>query len=208
MNITDQQLEQGGLNIYTTLDPRAQKAAEEAVSEGMDSKSELETALVSIDPRNGHIKAMVGGKNYRENQYNHALAKTRQPGSSFKPIMYLTAIASKEMTSTSVFNSQPTLFHYDNNRKTYQPSNFGDKYLGEIPMREAIAASDNIYAVNTIMKIGPDKVADMAKKWASRVRWSLSLRWPWAPRPSARWKWPPLMPSWLTAASESPLSPC
>ena len=68
--------------------------------------------------------------------------------------MYLTAIASKEMTSTSVFNSQPTLFHYDNNRKTYQPSNFGDKYLGEIPMREAIAASDNIYAVNTIMKIG------------------------------------------------------
>ena len=69
----------GGLNIYTTLDPRAQKATEEAVSEGMDSKSELETALVSIDPRNGHIKAMVGGKNYRENQYNHALAKTRRP---------------------------------------------------------------------------------------------------------------------------------
>ncbi|AWP30229.1 transglycosylase domain-containing protein [Paenibacillus sp. Cedars] len=164
LNMTEKQLEQGGLNIYTTLDPQAQKAAEEAVAEGMDSKSELETALVSIDPRTGHIKAMVGGKNYRENQYNHALAKTRQPGSAFKPIMYLTAIASKEMTSTSVFNSQPTLFHYDNNRKTYQPSNFGDKYLGEIPMREAIAASDNIYAVNTIMQIGPDKVADMAKK--------------------------------------------
>lgn len=164
LNITEEQLEQGGLNIYTTLDPRAQQAAEEAVASGMDSKSELETALVSIDPRNGHIKAMVGGKNYRENQYNHALAKTRQPGSSFKPIMYLTAINSKEMTSTTVFNSQPTLFHYDNNRKTYQPSNFGGKYLGEIPMREAIAASDNIYAVNTIMQLGPDKVVDMAKK--------------------------------------------
>ncbi|GAB6928086.1 PBP1A family penicillin-binding protein [Paenibacillus sp. JCM 10914] len=163
LNITEKQLEQGGLNIYTTLDPRAQQAAEEAVAAGMDITSELETGLVSIDPRNGHIKAMVGGKNYRHSQFNHVLATTRQPGSAFKPIMYLTAIASKEMTSRSVFNSQPTLFHYDDNRKTYQPSNFGDKYLGEIPMREAIAASDNIYAVNTIMQIGPEKVAGMAK---------------------------------------------
>ena len=56
------------------------------------------------------------------------------------------------------------MFHYDNNRKTYQPRNFGDKYLGEINMRQAIAASDNIYAVNTIMKIGADKVSEMAGK--------------------------------------------
>lgn len=164
LDITEAQLEKGGLNIYTTLDPQAQKAAEEAVAKEMDSKSELETALVSIDPRNGHIKAMVGGKNYRTNQYNHALAKTRQPGSTFKPIMYLTAIASHQMTGITMFNSEPTLFHYDNNRKTYQPNNFGDKYLGEINMRQAIAASDNIYAVNTIMQIGPDQVTDMAKK--------------------------------------------
>ncbi|MGG1878614.1 PBP1A family penicillin-binding protein [Paenibacillus cisolokensis] len=164
LKITEKQLEEGGLNIYTTLDPQAQQAAEEAVAKEMENSGELETALVSIDPRNGHIKAMVGGKDYRQNQYNHALATTRQPGSSFKPIMYLTAIASGEMTSTTMFNSQPTLFHYDNNRKTYQPSNFGDKYLGEIAMRQAIAASDNIYAVNTIMQLGADKVADMARK--------------------------------------------
>lgn len=68
------------------------------------------------------------------------------------------------MTGLSVFNSQPTMFRYDNNRKTYQPRNFGDKYLGEINMRQAIAASDNIYAVNTIMKIGADKVSEMAAK--------------------------------------------
>lgn len=163
MNITEKQLEEGGLNIYTTLDPQAQQAAEEAVAKEMENSGELETALVSIDPRSGHIKAMVGGKDYRNNQYNHALATTRQPGSSFKPIMYLTAIASGEMTSTTMFNSQPTLFHYDSNRKTYRPSNFGDKYLGEIAMRQAIAASDNIYAVNTIMQIGADKVAEMAR---------------------------------------------
>ena len=162
LHISSDELELGGLNVYTTLDPDMQQAAEDAVDKEMDAGSELETALVSIDPRTGYIKAMVGGKNYRTNQFNHALATTRQPGSSFKPIMYLTALSSKTMTGLSVFNSQPTLFHYDNNRKTYQPKNFGDKYLGEINMRQAIAASDNIYAVNTIMKIGADKVAEMA----------------------------------------------
>ncbi|AIQ44573.1 carboxypeptidase [Paenibacillus sp. FSL R7-0273] len=164
LGISSDELELGGLEVYTTLDPDMQQAAEEAVDKGMDSSSELETALVSIDPRTGYIKAMVGGKNYRSNQFNHALATTRQPGSSFKPIMYLTALSSRQMTGLSVFNSQPTLFHYDNNRKTYQPKNFGDKYLGEINMRQAIAASDNIYAVNTIMAIGADKVADMAAR--------------------------------------------
>ncbi|OKP75281.1 carboxypeptidase [Paenibacillus sp. P3E] len=164
LHISSEELDQGGLNVYTTLDPDMQQAAEEAVDKGMDSASDLETALVSIDPRTGYIKAMVGGKNYRTNQFNHALATTRQPGSSFKPIMYLTALSSKTMTGLSVFNSQPTLFHYDHDRKTYQPKNFGDKYLGEINMRQAIAASDNIYAVNTIMKVGADKVAAMAAK--------------------------------------------
>lgn len=164
LHITSDELEQGGLNVYTTLDPDMQRAAENAVEKEMDAESELETALVSVDPRNGYLKAMVGGKNYRTNQFNHALTSTRQPGSSFKPIMYLTALASKTMTGLSVFNSQPTLFHYDNNRKTYQPRNFGDKYLGEINMRQAIAASDNIYAVNTIMKVGADKVVELAGK--------------------------------------------
>ncbi|WP_379137548.1 transglycosylase domain-containing protein [Paenibacillus sp. sgz500958] len=164
LNITADELDQGGLSIYTTLDPDIQRAAENAVHDGMDAEDELETALVSIDPRTGYLKAMVGGKNYRNNQFNHALASTRQPGSSFKPIMYLAALSSKTMTPLSAFNSQPTLFHYDNNRKTYQPRNFGDKYLGEINMRQAIAASDNIYAVNTIMKVGADKVAEMAAK--------------------------------------------
>lgn len=164
LGISEAMLDHGGLNIYTTLDLRVQKAAEMAVVKGMDAKSELETALVSIDPRTGYIKAMVGGKNYRTNQINHVLTTTRQPGSAFKPIMYLAALESKQLTSASIFNSQPTLFHYDNDRKTYKPGNFGDKYLGEIDLRQAIAASDNIYAVNTIMKISPEQVVNMAQK--------------------------------------------
>ncbi|AOK90740.1 transglycosylase domain-containing protein [Paenibacillus polymyxa] len=164
LGISEGVLEHGGLSIYTTLDMHMQQAAEAAVNEGMKNSNGLETALISMDPRNGHVKAMVGGTNYVGNQYNHALATTRQPGSAFKPIMYLSALDSGELTSTSKFESRPTLFHYDNNRKTYKPKNFGDKYLGEIDLRRAIAASDNIYAVSTILKVGTDKVMDLASK--------------------------------------------
>lgn len=157
-------LEHGGLTIYTTLDMDAQRAAETAVAANIDSGSELETALISIDPRNGYIKALVGGTNYIRNQYNHVFSQTRQPGSSFKPIMYLAALSSHKLTEASQFNSQPTLFHYDNNHKTYSPKNFGEKYLGDIDMRQAIASSDNIYAVNTMLHVGPEQVIELARK--------------------------------------------
>lgn len=157
-------LENGGLKIYTTLDMETQKAAELAVASELKDSPELEAALISIDPRSGHIKALVGGVNYVRSQYNHVFATTRQPGSTFKPIMYLSALSSRKMTSASKFSSQPTLFHYDNNRKTYSPKNFGDKYLGEIDMRQAIAASDNIYAVNTILTVGADQVIELGRK--------------------------------------------
>lgn len=157
-------LENGGLKIYTTLDMETQKAAELAVASELKDSPELEAALISIDPRSGHIKALVGGVNYVRSQYNHVFVTTRQPGSTFKPIMYLSALSSRKMTSASKFSSQPTLFHYDNNRKTYSPKNFGDKYLGEIDMRQAIAASDNIYAVNTILTVGADQVIELGRK--------------------------------------------
>lgn len=164
LGIDSAKLEHGGLNIYTTLDMKMQEAAEETVASGMDNESDLEVGLVSIDPRNGYVKAMVGGTDYNSSQYNHALADNRQPASSFKPIMYLTAISSKQMTAISKIDSKPTVFKYDNDRKTYEPKNFGDKYLGPIDMRKAISVSDNIYAVSTLMQIGTDPVIDMAKK--------------------------------------------
>ncbi|WP_249043441.1 transglycosylase domain-containing protein [Paenibacillus faecis] len=164
LGIDESLLEHGGLRIYSTLDMTAQQAAETAVASELAGSPELEGALVSIDPRTGEIKALVGGRNYTESQYNHAFATTRQPGSSFKPIMYLSALASGKLTSASKFSSEPTLFHYDDNRKTYSPRNFGDKYLGDIDMRQAIAASDNIYAVNTILTIGAEQVIELGRK--------------------------------------------
>ena len=164
LGIDSAKLEHGGLNIYTTLDMQMQEAAEETVANRMDTDSDLEVGLVSIDPRNGYVKAMVGGTDYNSSKYNHALADNRQPASSFKPIMYLAAISSKQLTAISKFDSIPTAFKYDNDRKTYEPKNFGDKYLGPIDMRKAISVSDNIYAVSTLMQIGTDPIIEMAKK--------------------------------------------
>ena len=192
LGISLERLANEGLHVYTTLDPRIQRAAQSAINSILDEKSELETALVSIDPRNGHIKAMLGGKNYRKNQYNRALATNRQPGSSFKPIMYLAALESEKLTSASVYDSQPTLFHYDKNKKTYQPGNFSNKYFGKINMRQAIASSDNIYAVNTIMTLGIDRVIHMAR--------SMGITSPLDPVPSLALGTSPISPLEMASA--------
>nr|WP_116192460.1 PBP1A family penicillin-binding protein [Paenibacillus taihuensis] len=165
LGIDERTLSEGGIRIFTTLDPVAQHAAEEAVANGIPEDSQQQAALISIDPRTGYIKAMVGGRDYKTNQYNRVFAKTRQPGSSFKPILYLTALQQGVMTPMSKFKSAPTIFTYDEGRKTYSPSNYNSKYVGDyIDMRQAIASSDNIYAVNSIMTVGPEKVIDMAHK--------------------------------------------
>lgn len=165
LGIDEQLLYEGGVTIYTTLDYDMQKIAEEQVASGFPSDSEQQAALVAIDPRNGHIKAMVGGRSYENNQYNRAIATTRQPGSTFKPILYTAALGQHALTAQSVFMSEPTVFTYDNGRKTYEPQNYGDKYVNDyITMRQAIASSDNIYAVNTIMQVGPEAVIESARK--------------------------------------------
>ncbi|MFS1511204.1 transglycosylase domain-containing protein [Chengkuizengella sp. SCS-71B] len=163
-NINEEDFNQGGYQIYTTLDTNAQKIAEEIVVEKMKGKDELQVALISIDPRNGYVKALVGGSNYEKNQYNRVFANTRQPGSAFKPILYLTALQLNELSAVSQFKSEPTAFSYDDGKKSYMPSNFGDKYPHDyIDLRQAIAESDNIYAVHTIMQIGAENVISTAR---------------------------------------------
>ncbi|RJE86015.1 PBP1A family penicillin-binding protein [Paenibacillus sp. 1011MAR3C5] len=164
-------LNEGGITIYTTLDQEAQAAAEESIKQIMPSGSEQQAALIAIDPRTGYIKAMVGGRDYAKNQYNRVFASTRQPGSAFKPFLYLSALQSGFMSPVTRFKSEPTVFSYDEGRKTYEPHNYGDKYAEDyIDMRTAISGSDNIYAVNTIMTVGADKVIETARKLGVRSR--------------------------------------
>ncbi|UHA75249.1 transglycosylase domain-containing protein [Paenibacillus sp. 481] len=164
LGISEQVVDAGGLRVWTTLDKRAQQAAEEAIVKQLPAQGELQAALVSIDPRNGDIRAMVGGHNYPANQYNRAVASKRQPGSSFKPLVYLAALEKRAITPATHFVSAPTSFMYDEGRKVYRPSNYGSKYHGDIDLRQAIAASDNIYAVSTMMQIGPTQVVSLAQR--------------------------------------------
>ncbi|MCI3926829.1 penicillin-binding protein [Paenibacillus sp. TRM 82003] len=165
LGIDEQLYDSGGLRIYTTLDLHAQANAEAAVAKYLQPHEELQAALVSIDPRSGHIQAMVGGRDYTESQYNRAFATTRQPGSSFKPILYLTALQQEGFTAATRFKSEPTVFTYDDGRNTYAPQNYADKYPNKfIDLRYAISKSDNIYAVNTIMQVGAQPVIDTARK--------------------------------------------
>ncbi|MFG0215065.1 transglycosylase domain-containing protein [Brevibacillus porteri] len=162
-DIDEEKFIHGGLKIHTTLDPVVQKKAEDIVASVLPKNNpNLQVALVAMDPTTGYIKAMVGGRDYKMSQFNRVLGK-RQPGSSFKPIMYLSALQNG-YTPLTLIKSEPTVFTYDNN-KQYIPGNFGGKYANAlINMREAIKTSDNIYAVKTIDFLGPQKVVDQAKQ--------------------------------------------
>jgi len=160
--ISEEMFVRGGLKIYTTLDHKMQKKAEEAVAKYLPKENkELQTALVAIDPNTGEVKAMVGGRDYQESQYNRVFSQ-RQPGSSFKPILYLAALQNG-FTPLTMMKSEPTVFSYDNG-KEYIPKNFGERYAHDyISLQHAIATSDNIYAVKTIEQITPEKVIEQAK---------------------------------------------
>jgi penicillin-binding protein 2D len=156
----------GGLKIYTTLNAQMQQAAEQSVSRYTKKVDGLQSALISVDPHTGEIKAMVGGKDYSSSQFNRAFAR-RQPGSSFKPILYLSALENGFTPLTRIM-SKPTAFLFHG--QEYRPSNFRGHYANRpITLREAIARSDNIYAVSPLMKIGLQKEIDMARRLGIRA---------------------------------------
>lgn len=163
LGVTEDAFAVGGYRVYTTLDSRMQKVAEETLASQLNQNDDLQAALIAIDPRSGHVKAMVGGKRYDVNQFNRVFASNRQPGSTFKPFVYLAALE-RGFTALTKYRSEPTTFTYDNGRQTYTPSNFGGKYFGAIDMREAIARSDNMFAVHTALDVGPDQVVQLAQR--------------------------------------------
>lgn len=193
LGIDEKLLFEGGVTIYTTLDTAMQEIAERKVQEGLLADSEQQAALIAIDPRNGHIKAMVGGKSYQDNQYNRTLATTRQPGSTFKPFVYLTALKDRKLTTTSTFMSESTTFTYDEGRKIYEPQNFGNKYANDyITLRKAIASSDNIFAVKSLMAIGAESIIETAKE--------LGISTPMEPVPSLALGTYPISPLEMASA--------
>ena len=155
-------LETGGLKVYTSLDMEAQKELEETVKNTMPD-SELETASVMVNPNNGRVIALVGGKDYSKSEFNRAVDAKRQVGSTMKAFLYYAALENG-FTASTTFTSEETTFTFDND-KTYSPQNNNSTYGNKpISMATAIAYSENIYAVKTHMFLGEDTLVNMAKR--------------------------------------------
>jgi penicillin-binding protein 1A len=157
--ISKKELAQGGLTVETTLNPQWQDLAEEVVQSTVRNNrgSFSQAALVSIDPRSGAIRAMVGGKDFEKNQFNRVVQAKRQPGSTFKPILYTTAIAGG-ISPDKTYVDAP--FQVDN----YKPKNAGKSFKGSISMRGALTNSINIVAIKILIDTGFQPVMDLAHK--------------------------------------------
>lgn len=140
-----------GLRVHTSLDLEMQKIAEEIFS-----SQDQQGALVALNPRDGTVLALVGGRNYIESQFNRAVNARRQPGSVFKPIIYAAAIKQGWQVNTIV-EDIPREY------SGYKPDNHGEAYWGPVTMKHAIALSLNNAAVWTLNEIGISTVFDFAK---------------------------------------------
>ncbi|MBP3460864.1 MAG: penicillin-binding protein [Bacilli bacterium] len=155
-------LETGGLKIYTTLDNKTQDLINSTVKKYLKD-SDLETAIVVMNPNNGEILGITGGKDYNKSQFNRVTDSKRQVGSTMKPFLYYSALENG-FTSTTTFTSEKTTFTFSGN-KTYSPKNYNDVYANKpITLAAAISYSDNIFAVKTHLFLGEDTLVDFAKR--------------------------------------------
>ncbi|MFB2922209.1 transglycosylase domain-containing protein, partial [Aerosakkonema funiforme] len=154
-------IEAGGLIVETTLDRQWQKNAEQSVQDilkryGSEQKFG-QAALVSIDPRNGEVKAMVGGTDFEKTQFNRVTQAQRQPGSTFKGFLYTTAIAAGFSPYRGYLDAPLSI-------DGYTPKNYGGGYFGWISMRDALATSINTVAVKVLLDVGFQPTIDIAHK--------------------------------------------
>ncbi|WP_066248759.1 transglycosylase domain-containing protein [Neobacillus drentensis] len=165
LHLDDRTIALGGLKVYTTLNRKQQEAAESQVHKYVANLSEIQVGLVAMDPKNGYVKAMVGGRDYEKSPFNRAVQAIRQPGSTIKPLLYYAALE-QGFTPSSTMRSEFTTFHFDDGQPDYTPHNFNNKYAdGEITLAQALAVSDNIFAVKTHLFLGEETLIETAKKF-------------------------------------------
>lgn len=163
----DDLVEQGGLQVTTTLDLKKQEVAQQAVTEEVKNSTYLKVgngALVAMDPKTGQILAMVGSKDYfakdYDGKYNVALA-LRQPGSSIKPVTYVTAFKQGYTPSTMIIDAKTT-WPSDGFSPPYTPVNYDGKFRGPLSFRTALANSINVAAVKVLDLVGIDAMIQTA----------------------------------------------
>jgi 1A family penicillin-binding protein len=166
----------GTVDVYTTLDVHLQRVAQDALRDGLTRLDEVlarrkrrpQAALIAVDPRTGEVLAFVGGRSYNQSQYNRAVSARRQPGSVFKPFVYLAAFehaqaeGRTDLTPATVVLDEPTSFVF--NAQTWSPRNYEDQYDGPITLRRALALSRNIAAAKVAESAGYEEVAALWRR--------------------------------------------
>jgi penicillin-binding protein 1B len=173
-----------GYQIFTTLDLELQEIAEDAVKRGVERIEEekpelantnpedkLQAALIATNPSTGAIVAMVGGRDFQESQFNRAVDARRQPGSVFKPIVYLAALSSEwprraHRLPTSVVLDEPFTWDYDGG--SWSPANYDDQYFGQVTVREALEHSLNTATARIARDVGIDSIRRFAIRLGMR----------------------------------------
>jgi len=178
---------QGGYRIYTSLDPILQNAAMSALLEetaavesqpdyahpkfvkgegsragGRTTTNYLQGMVVALDPTSGDVRALVGGRDYGDSHFDRAVDGMRQPGSSFKPIVYAAAIADS-ITPNTIFQDTALAINLPNGT-VYSPENSDGQYLGPLTLRDALAKSRNVVAVQLGQKLGMDSISSLAHR--------------------------------------------
>ena len=179
-NYSNAVLTQEGLRIFSSLDLQMQRMAERALVEGLNkleaahpalkrkgAEDSLEAAMVVLRPQTGEIKAMVGGRNYGKSQFNRAFQAKRQPGSVFKPFVYLAALmyggqSGTKYTPDTVVNDSQFTWTYDG--QEWQPQNYNDEYFGAVTLRQALENSLNSATSRVAQDVGIRRVRDLAHR--------------------------------------------
>jgi penicillin-binding protein 1B len=171
--LAESELETSGSNqrIYTTIDLELQQAAEQALRRQLehlavyaDSGLKPQAALVALDPHNGNVLAMVGGRSYAESQLNRATDALRQPGSTFKPFVYAAALEDG-ISEVQMFMDAPREFVYDRD-KIYRPANYGGGYsMRDVTMRTGLVRSLNVVTVDLALQTGLARIANLATRF-------------------------------------------
>jgi len=186
-------LYQGGLSVFTTLDAGDQVIAEETISVRMeelqtsiDAKAaagdtrylvpavtsaggdtlvprQIQAALVAIEPQTGYVRAMVGGRDFRTTKFNHVTQAPRQPGSSFKPILYAAAIDNGWKTTDIIYDA-PIVLPAIGRQEEWRPQNYDRTFRGPVTLREALAKSINLVAIKLLQRISAAQVIFYAKR--------------------------------------------
>lgn len=151
-----------GLNIYTAFNSSYQNSLNELI-EKQNISTDIQCAFTVVNPKTSRLQAVIGGKNYTKSQYNRALLAKRQIGSTIKPLLYYLALENGFNPSTT-FLCEPTTFKTTNNN--YSPNNFHNKYAyKDITLAQAIAVSDNIYAVKTHLFLGTNNLFEFLRNY-------------------------------------------